>query len=361
MTQRIAIVGAGILGRLLAWQLLRRCRTQQQSIAITVFSATPLAQTGAPSFTAAGMLTPYSELADADALIFDLGMASLRHWPDIAASMPSDIGFNHGGSLVVSHAADKPCFQQFEQQLSRKLGSTSAIHRLDKPLLHEASPSLSERFNEAIYLPQEAWVNSQATMHALHTALVSSPEISLREGESVAPASLRGEFDTVFDCRGLSARGGEHALRGVRGEVVWLRAPQVRLTQLVRLMHPRYKLYIVPRPNDTYILGASQLESEFGGNITVRSALELLSAAYSVSSGFSEAEIIKTDANLRPAYPDNQPQINHHDGLIAINGLFRHGYLLSPVMAEIAIDIALQGESSHPLAAQLLRENICDV
>ena len=165
-----------------------------------------------------------------------------------------------------------------------------------------------------------------------------------------------GQFDHIIDCRGLAAPSDGQRLRGVRGELIWLHAPQVKLKHLVRLMHPRYKLYIVPRENDTYIIGASQLESEFEGNITVRSALELLSAAYSVHSGFAEAEILKTDTNLRPAYPDNQPQINVDNKCISINGLFRHGYLLTPALCDIATDYIFEGHSSHDLASALLKE-----
>ena len=88
-------------------------------------------------------------------------------------------------------------------------------------------------------------------------------------------------------------------LRGVRGELIELRAPDVKISRLIRLMHPRYRLYLVPLyKNDHYLIGATQLESEEAGPITVRSTLELLSAAYSIHRGFSEAEIIETKTNL---------------------------------------------------------------
>ena len=142
-------------------------------------------------------------------------------------------------------------------------------------------------------------------------------------------------FDWVIDCRGLGAKPQLQDLRGVRGEVVVIQAPEVKLKHLVRLMHPRYRLYIVPRGYDNqYVIGATQIESNDRGPITVRSCLEMLSAAYSIHSGFAEARVLDMKTNCRPALRDNLPLIQCDNGMITVNGLFRHGYLLSPVLAE---------------------------
>ena len=120
----------------------------------------------------------------------------------------------------------------------------------------------------------------------------------------------------------------------MRGELIWLEAPDVNIQRLVRLMHPRYGLYVVPQhKDDHYIVGATQIESDDDGPITLRSTMELLSAAYSLHAGFSEARILQTKTNCRPALADNLPQIEVQDGLIRVNGLFRHGYLLAPALA----------------------------
>ena len=174
----------------------------------------------------------------------------------------------------------------------------------------------------------------------------SGAVVALPEGEDV--------FDYVIDCRGLGAANSntddnkieQHSddvslsttpdLRGVRGEVITLYAPEVELKHAVRLMHPRYKLYIAPRHNHHFVIGASQIESEDTGPITVRSTLELLSAAYSIDAGFGEAKIVKTATNCRPAYPDNLPKVHFNQRVMRINGLFRHGYLLAPMLAEQA-------------------------
>ncbi len=152
----------------------------------------------------------------------------------------------------------------------------------------------------------------------------------------------------MIDARGFGARQDLQDLRGVRGEVLWVRAPEVTLNRPVRLMHPRYQLYIAPKPGQVYVIGATEIESESLDPITVRSSLELQSALYSINKGFSEANILKAYANCRPAYPDNQPRIDAREGLLRINGLYRHGYLLSPVVIDAAL-AALAGDHNHSI------------
>jgi glycine oxidase len=83
------------------------------------------------------------------------------------------------------------------------------------------------------------------------------------------------------------------------------------------------------------MLGATMVESEEGGPISLRSALDLLSAAYALEPAFGEAEIVLQGAGVRPAFPDNRPRITTRGRYIFVNGLYRHGFLLAPVLAEL--------------------------
>jgi glycine oxidase len=111
-------------------------------------------------------------------------------------------------------------------------------------------------------------------------------------------------------------------------------------------MHPRYKLYIVPKPHHQFVIGATEIESEDRSKISLRSSLELMSALYAVNPAFAEARIISQETNLRPAYMNNLPRIDilqstHDKTIIRINGLYRHGYLIGPAVIEQAIQKAL--------------------
>lgn len=363
----IAIVGAGIMGRVLAWQLLRTAANQNHTIDITLYDKDPVNSGSAAAYTAAGMLSPYCEVESAENLVFEMGKHSLSLWPQLNQSLGNNIGFSQDGSLIIAHANDRADYQRFLHQLNHKLSSQShhGINQLNHHQLAQKSPPLAENFNEATYIPDEASVDSQLFMMSI-AAYLKSNKVNWRHNckvDSIAQThnsawvkcpQTSEQYDQVIDCRGLSAKEDLKNLRGVRGEVIWLQAPEVDIKHLVRLMHPRYRLYLVPRQHNIYLIGATQLESEDSSAITVRSALELLSAAYSLHPGFAEARLIKTDSNCRPALRDNLPKIECQNRCMSINGLFRHGYLLSPVLAEIATHHILQTGISTVFDADVL-------
>jgi glycine oxidase len=143
-------------------------------------------------------------------------------------------------------------------------------------------------------------------------------------------------FDWVFDVRGTGARP-QLPVRGVRGEIFWLQAPGLPLLRPLRLLHPRHRVYIVPRAPDLVVVGASEIESEDRSPVSLRSTVELLAAAHSVVPELAEARIVHSESNLRPALPDNLPRLETQPGLTRINGLFRHGWLIAPALVEQAL------------------------
>ena len=123
----------------------------------------------------------------------------------------------------------------------------------------------------------------------------------------------------------------------MRGELVWLHAPGLGLQRPVRLLHPRHRVYIVPRADDMVLVGASEIESEDRSPMSLRSAVELMAAAHSVLPGLAEARIHRLDVNLRPALPNHHPIVQVDEGLVRINGLYRHGWLLAPALLDQAL------------------------
>ena len=68
----------------------------------------------------------------------------------------------------------------------------------------------------------------------------------------------------------------------------------------------------------------------------MRSVLELLGSAYALHPAFGEAEIVDMGAGVRPSFPDNIPKIVVRGRTLHVNGLYRHGFLLAPALAELA-------------------------
>ena len=149
------------------------------------------------------------------------------------------------------------------------------------------------------------------------------------------------EAGVVVDCRGMGAGRDWPQLRGVRGEIARLHAPDIELRHMLRLLHPRYSVYVVPRAARRLVVGATSIESDDRSEVSVRGALELLSSAYSMLPALAEARILEFSTQVRPALPDNRPAFRYHRErrLLRINGLYRHGFLLTPTVVEEALAV----------------------
>jgi glycine oxidase len=315
----VSVIGAGIAG---AWQALLFAKAGH---AVTLHERGGAAMTQATSHWAGGMLAPWCEREASEPLITRLGTRSLDLWRDEFPDTP----FN--GSLVVAHPRDRADFERFARL-------TSNYRRLDAAETADLEPSLDGRFRDALFFADEGHVEPRAVLPQLH-ARIAAAGGTVRFDSEVRPDGLEG---VVIDCRGLFARDSQPELRGVKGEMVIVETDEIALSRPVRLIHPRWPLYIIPRANHQFMIGATSIEREDDG-VTVRSALELLSAAYAVHPAFGEARIVEIGSGLRPAFPDNLPRIAIDDRRIAVNGLYRHGFLLAPALAELTLGYVERG------------------
>jgi glycine oxidase len=203
-------------------------------------------------------------------------------------------------------------------------------------------PDLAERHDRALFFEAEAHIDPRAALLHLHHRL--------QEGGARFVQGTDAPRGPVIDCRGLAAQDSLPELRGVKGEMVVLRTPDVTLRRPVRLLHPRFPLYIVPRGDGIYMLGATQIESEERHRATARSVMELLSAAYALHPAFADAELLEIGVDARPAFPDNLPRLTAKGDVLHANGLFRHGFLLSPALARMAAGMLAGSETTSEFA-----------
>jgi glycine oxidase len=232
---------------------------------------------------------------------------------------------------VVSHPRDRTDFERFAKL-------TAGHRRLDADAVSSLEPSLDGRFRDALFFPNEGHVEPRAVLPELHQRIAAAGG-AVHFGSEQRPDQVDG---IVIDCRGLFARDTYPELRGVKGEMVIVETDEIELSRPVRLIHPRWPLYIIPRANNQFMIGATSIEREDDG-VSVRSALELLSAAYAVHPAFGEARIVEIGSGLRPAYPDNLPRIAIHNQRVVVNGLYRHGFLLAPALAELVLGYVERG------------------
>lgn len=316
----VSIIGAGIAG---AWHALLLAEAGR---VVTLHERSDAAMTDATSHFAGGMLAPWCEAEAAEPVISRLGIRSLALWRQHFPQTP----FN--GSLVVAHPRDRADFERFARL-------TSGHQRLDAQGVSALEPSLEGRFRDGLFYPDEGHVEPRRVLPELHAAITKAGG-TIEFNSDAEADDLDG---LVIDCRGLAARDREPALRGVKGEMIIIETAEVELARPVRLIHPRWPLYVIPRGDNRFMLGATSIEAEDTG-VSVRSALELLGAAYVVHPAFAEARIVEFGAGLRPAFPDNLPRIKIEQDRIAVNGLYRHGFLLAPALAELTLAFLARGE-----------------
>lgn len=279
------------------------------------------------SYIAGGMLVPYTEIDHIDLVWAEAGLHGIALWRDLLKDHETQADFHCNGSLIVSHPQDRYILERFLAHLPESMRQYSPVKDIE--------PALADRFAQGVFIESEAHLHPAKVLPLMCEMLKSGGATFMTEAEN--PENLSALYDLVLDCRGLGSTQ-ENTLRGVKGEIVIVRNPEIAFSRPVRIMHPRYPLFVVPRREDhLFLIGATQIEST-GEHVSLRSAMELMSALYTLHPSFGEAEIVDIQAGVRPSYPDNLPRITRNGNVIACNGLFRHGFLLSPVMATCVVD-----------------------
>jgi len=319
---RVLVKGAGIAGLTVAYELNRRGAEVTISDPSRNFCR-------AASWLAGGMLAPWCERESAGEAVLKLGRDSADRWEAI---LPGRIVRN--GTLVVAPNRD-------QNELKRFASRTAGYRWVDEDEIAVLEPSLTGRFRQGLFFPQEAHLDPREVLQSLQD------DLSAKGVTFVDERADDGGFSEIVDCTGAARIGQDRDLRGVRGEMLYLQSGEVSLSRPVRLLHPRFPVYIVPRGKGLFMVGATMIETEFEGPITARSLMELLNAAYALHPAFAEAAVVETDAGIRPAFPDNLPRVTREGRTVFVNGLYRHGFLLSPATAEKAANLIFSGHNNR--------------
>lgn len=317
---RVLVKGAGVAGLATAYTLAMR-----DADIVVVDKAASLAESA--SWLAGGMLAPFCERENAEEIVVTRGGRAAEWWQEAA---PGSVSFN--GTLLVAPRRDAAEVKRFA---TRTRGFTPV--RAEE--IAALEPDLAGRFDGGLYFPEEAHLDPRQVMHQLRDRL-SDMGVGFCFDRTEPPDGHT--FEATVDCTGMSAMPSLPALRGVRGEMLYLQTTEVNLSRPVRLLHPRIPVYIVPRGGGLFMVGATMIESAGDGPISARSLMELLNAAYAVHPAFGEARVVETASGVRPAYADNLPRVTQESGTVFVNGLYRHGFLLAPALAAEAADIVLR-------------------
>ncbi len=346
--KNLGIVGGGLLGRIAAF-LLGGAGYQ-----VTVYEKNslnrPIGTNRSAAFSSAGMLSPLSEKECGGEEVFSLGCRSMILWPIlndlIKKTIGTGIGLKTQGNIFVSQYQDLP----FTERLFNRLHFNQDPIPIDKLKIIE--PCVDQKL-KCWFVEKEGQLDPLLTMECLYQASIKNKsngsvnwcfnsEVDSIDGSTIFVNEKKNEFDWIFDFRGTGAK--DLSIRGVRGEIFVLIPPKrFILNRPIRLIHPRVRIYVVPKINGEVMVGATEIEVEDLSPVSVNSTLELLTAAQIILPELSEARVKYSDVNLRPATTDNLPLCFSKFKISRINGLFRHGWLLAPALLEnIFSDIGIK-------------------
>ncbi|GAB4365837.1 MAG: glycine oxidase ThiO [Kiloniellaceae bacterium] len=330
---RATVIGAGVAGLACATELVKR------GAAVTVVERAGDLGPASCSWWAGGMLAPWCEGESAEDDVVRLGARAADWWDEHAG------GVTRRGTLVLTPPRDAGEVKRFARR-------TSHYDTLDADGIAALEPELAGRFRQGLFFGGEAHLDPRGATRALVNRLTEAG-VNFRFGTDARHAP---PADVTVDCRGLAARDRVPELRGVRGEMLILRCRELQLTRTIRLLHPRIPVYLVPRGNGLYMLGATMIESASRAPVSARSLMELLNAAYTLHPAFGEAEVVEIGVDARPAFPDNLPRAWREGDTIRVNGLYRHGFLLAPAMARRAAALAYGDAEEESDAHRLERQ-----
>ena len=250
----------------------------------------------AASYFAGGMLAPFCEGESAPDIVVKNGQLSVEWWDNHVSNVKKT------GTIVIAPPRDMSELRRFANKIEK---------------------DLKGRFSEGLFFPSEAFIDPRLALQELKENLKN-------KGVSFHTGSPKGK---IIDCTGMAATSSLKNLRAVRGEMLIFECHEVNFLRPIRLLHPRFPCYLVPRANGRFMVGATMVESNDDSPISARALIEMLSSVYAIHPAFAEARIIETGTGCRPSFPDNIPQIIEQDGKFYINGMYRHGFLLAPVLA----------------------------
>ena len=356
----ITVVGAGIIGCAVAYELGRR------GAHVRVLDCRDVG-CGATQ-ASAGVLAPFIE-ADCPGPLRSLGVRSLEMYDefvaDVVADSGNDVPYERTGTLEV--ATDEASLSRLERAWKGLTADGVDCRLLGRTELREAEPHLGDAACGALLLPSHGYVGAVALTAALCRAgarhgvsfltsrvarRVSAGGVGIAIETTEGPETSDAVVLAAGSWAGRVAVDGEAPLpiRPVRGQLLrlmWSGNPLVRV-----IWSPH--CYVVPWRDGSVLVGATVEEVGFDEGATVSGVSTLLDAVSHLLPATQDAGFDQVRVGLRPGTPDDLPALGWSrtvPNLVHATGHYRNGILLAPITARLVANLVLDGRSDPLLEA----------
>ncbi len=342
-TERIAVVGAGIIGCAIAFELSRR------GAAVSVFDGRSLG--GGATQASAGILAPYIEAHEGGPL-FELTVRGLSAYDRFVRQLRavSPIPFEYGRPGTLEIAEDAGRARELRARLSARWAASAGLEWLDAERLEALVRCIHTGAVGALLCAVHGYVAAGPFIAAMADAAqrlgarfhlgtaVTGVDLE-SSGVCVDTAGESTTADRVVLCAGSwtpaidPLRQTADRIRPVRGQLVRLSAPELRLRHVLW----GRSCYIVPWHDGTLLVGATSEDVGFDERTTAEGVRGLLTAAEGLIPDLRSATFVDVRAGLRPATVDELPILGPAGDprIIYAAGHYRNGVLLAPFTAQL--------------------------
>ena len=348
----VVIVGGGIIGLSIGWQLLRR------GVEVTLIDKGEAGK--AASWLAAGMLAPNAEVGFEEMDFLKFGEKSLALYPQFLAELKNDSGIDVPldpcGTLMIALDRDDSEFLRHLYDFRKSLKLPAEW--LSSTKARDLEPLLSPKVVSGLWLPNDAQIDNRLLLSALKHAFlnkggtlvehcqVHSVDLSTRTLSTQNGAIRFSRLVLSMGCwaRHIGGISDEHLppVRPLKGQILTLHMTKsLALSKVIR--SPR--VYLAPKPDGRLVVGATSEEKGFDDSITAGGVMDLLQEGYEAVPAIYEMTLQEVRTGLRPASRDNEPILGHspHAHVFYATGHHRHGILLAPVTAYEMTNCILDG------------------
>ena len=359
----IVVVGAGIVGCAVAYELARRGASVQ-----IVDGRRPVGM-GATQ-ASAGVLAPYIEADERNSAFLDLAVRGLHLYDSFISRVVSDSGvavrYHRTGTLEVTTSDER--MATLRNVAARLEAQGLPLGLFDGRAARSEEPCLSGDVVGGLLVPAHGFVGASELTRAL-AAAARRHGAQLIEGSHVqrivevngdlvvdtgrgpltgnAVVLAAGSWSGQIEIVGLAASIPVRPVRGQLLHCMWNEPPLRRVIWGERC-------YLVPWDDGTLLVGATVEEAGFDERTTVAGVRDLLDAACELVPSAWTAGFLGARAGLRPASADQLPIIGASQvlpNLMYATGHYRNGVLLAPLTAQLVADAMLDNRIDPALEA----------
>ncbi|MEX2158751.1 MAG: glycine oxidase ThiO [Dehalococcoidia bacterium] len=357
----VVIVGAGIVGCAIAYELSRR------GVASVVLDSRRAGM--AATNAAAGIVAPLAEFQRPGPLV-RFGLEGLRRYPvwrdRLLEDVPDiDVELDMCGVLRVAFEEDELAELRRGLRYREELGVE--LIELDQQMVRDAEPRLSERIVGGVLCPDEGHLSNQLFTLALTRAakqrgarIVEGAPVTGFETSGSRVAAVRtprGDFACDRVVLAAGAWTGQIAKRlRAHVPVFPVRGQMLALGRMVTPIHavvwgPRG--YVLPRANGLVFAGSTVEQVGFRIRTTQRGLAQVRRGAFELVPQLRHAREHFSWAGLRPGSPDGLPllgALSGWDNVTLATGHYRNGILLGPITGELIADLIVSDRVPEALA-----------